>query len=187
MESKKDIRKRLLEKRNCITDIEWEEKSRRIYKNVVTHPFFLEADAIYCYVDYRGEVGTLAIIEKAWEMQKKVAVPKVEGNEMQFYYIQQFSDLQEGYRGILEPKSDFPADDKNVLVILPGAAFDRKRNRIGYGKGFYDRFLNTHRNYHTIAIGFEFQMVNEIPAEPQDLCPQVLITEEHIYDEHVTK
>ena len=116
MESKKDIRKRVLEKRNCIPDKEWEDKSRLICEKVVTHPFFLQADAIYCYVDYRREVGTADIIEQAWMSGKKVASPKVLGDEMEFYYIQSFEDLSEGYKGIFEPKQTNLAHDENVLV-----------------------------------------------------------------------
>lgn len=181
MESKKDIRKRVLEERNFITEKEWEEKSHSIFKKVVTHPFFLKADTIYCYVDYRKEVGTREIIEKAWQLGKKVAVPKVEENGMQFYYIRDFSELQHGYRQILEPITTFAADGAHGLVIMPGAAFDRKHNRIGYGKGFYDRYLDSHQNLKSLAIAFEMQMVEEILAEPYDFRPEVIVTEEQIY------
>lgn len=183
METKKDIRKRVLEIRNGIEKEEWEEKSRRIQKQVVTHPFFLSADSIYCYIDYRNEVGTKSIIQKAWELQKKVAVPKVEGNEMNFYYISSFDDLKEGYRGIREPETDYLSNDKDALVIMPGAAFDKQRNRIGYGKGFYDRFMGLHRDYKTIAIAFECQLVDKIETELFDYRPDILITEEQVYDE----
>lgn len=182
MESKKDIRSCVLAERNCITAKEWKTKSCQIYEKVVAHPFFLNAAAIYCYVDYKQEVGTRAIIEKAWEMKKKVAVPKVEGTEMQFYYIEDFSDLTEGYRGIMEPHPLRPAEDMHALVIMPGAAFDQNRNRIGYGKGYYDKFLNMHRQYHTLAIAFALQVVERIPTDPYDICPEILITEEEIYD-----
>jgi len=183
MESKKDIRKSVLEIRNRITDKKWEEKSRLIYEKVVTHPFFLEADAIYCYVDYRREVGTRDIIEHAWKLSKKVATPKVNGDEMNFYYIQSFEDLQEGFKGILEPKQTYPANDENVLVIMPGAVFDKKCNRIGYGKGYYDKYLHAHPHYKTIAIAFELQMVDKIPAEAYDICPNMIITEENTYEQ----
>ena len=182
MESKKDIRKRVLEKRNQITDKEWEERSHSIYKKVVTHPFFLQADAIFCYIDYRREVGTHAIIEQAWKLGKKVAAPKVDGDEMEFYYIQSFMDLQEGFKGIPEPRQIHPAKDEQVLVIMPGAAFDMKCNRIGYGKGYYDKYLRVHPNAKTIAIAFELQMVESIPAETYDICPDILITEEETYE-----
>ena len=182
MESKKDIRKRVLENRNCISDKEWEDKSRLICEKVVTHPFFLQADAIYCYVDYRREVGTADIIEQAWISGKKVASPKVLGDEMEFYYIQSFEDLSEGYKGIFEPKQTNLASDKNVLVIMPGAAFDATCNRIGYGKGYYDKYLQMHRNYKTIAIAFELQLVEVIPSEDYDICPDIIITEETTYE-----
>ena len=182
MESKKDIRKRVLEKRNCITDKEWEDKSRLICEKVVTHPFFLQADAIYCYVDYRSEAGTRRIIEKAWKLGKKVAVPKVLGDEMEFYYIQSYEDLEEGYKGIREPKQTNVAYDEDVLVIMPGAAFDKTCNRIGYGKGYYDKYLQAQPNYKTIAIAFELQMVESIPTEAHDICPDIIITEEKTYE-----
>lgn len=181
MESKKDIRRRVLKERNSITEKKWEEKSHSIFKKVVTHPFFLEADTIYCYVDYQKEVGTREIIQKAWNLGKKVAVPRVEGMEMQFYYIQDFSELQCGYRQILEPVTTVAADGAHGLVIMPGAAFDSKHNRIGYGKGFYDKYLSQHIELKTLAIAFEMQMVEEIPAEPYDFRPEVIITEEQIY------
>ena len=182
MESKKDIRKRVLENRNNITDREWEEKSHCIYEKVVTHPFFLESNAIYCYVDYRREVGTRTIIETAWKLGKKVATPKVNEETMGFYYIQSFDDLHEGFKGILEPREEHLANDEHALVIMPGAGFDDKCNRIGYGKGYYDKYLHTHSNHKTIAIAFELQIVDTIPTETYDICPDIIITEEKIYE-----
>ena len=182
MESKKDIRKCVLAKRNCISNQEWEEKSRLICEKVVTHPFFLQEDAIYCYIDYRNEVGTRIIVEQAWKSGKKVATPKVLGDEMEFYYIQTYDDLEEGYKGIPEPKKANLAIDDKTLVIMPGAAFDANCNRIGYGKGYYDKYLQAHPNYKTLALAFELQMVEHIPTEEYDICPQILITEENTYE-----
>jgi len=182
MESKKDIRKHVLERRNCIPDKEWEDKSRLICEKVVTHPFFLLADAIYCYADYHGEVATRQIMEYAWKIGKKVATPKVLGDVMEFYYIQSFDDLEEGYKGIPEPKQMNLALDEKALLIMPGAAFDRFGNRIGYGKGYYDKYLKAYPNHKTIAIAFELQMVETIPAEVHDICPDIIITEEKTYE-----
>ena len=99
MDTKRDIRKRVLSYRDSMDKKEWEENSRKIMNCVLTHPFFLESNNIYCYVDYRNEVETKSIINKAWELGKRVAVPKIEGEDMKFYYISDFSDLKEGYRG----------------------------------------------------------------------------------------
>lgn len=187
METKKDIRKRVLDLRNNISKEEWEEKSYKIYEKVVTHPFFLSANIIYCYVDYRNEVGTEWIIKKAWDLHKQVAVPKIEGEEMKFYRISSFDDLQVGYRGIQEPVNQALTKEENAVIILPGVAFDRKRNRIGYGKGFYDKFLDKHPSCKTIAIGFACQIVDEIQTDSFDYQPDILITEECIYDESFAK
>lgn len=181
MESKKGIRKRVLDARNDITEKEWEEKSHCIYEKVVTHPFFLETDTIFCYVNFQKEVDTCRIIKEAWNLKKKVAVPKVEGDNMRFYYIQDFSELQSGYRGILEPLTDKEAEVEEGLVIVPGVAFDKNRNRIGYGKGYYDKYLSQQSSLKTIAIAFDMQIVEKIPEEINDIRPNILITEEHIY------
>ena len=185
MERKRDIRKYVLSYRDGISVHKWEENSHLIYKKVTTHPFFLEASVIYCYVDYRNEVGTESIIRKAWELGKRVAVPKVDGEQMNFYYISDFTDLREGYRKILEPDVRFPANDTHALVIMPGVAFDRNRNRIGYGKGFYDKFMDKHLGFQTIAIAFECQIIDAIAVDSFDYRPDVLITEEQIYDKDI--
>ena len=187
MESKKDIRKRVLTIRQNLTDKEWEEKSHQIYEKVTSHPFFLQADAIYCYVDYRKEVGTNHIIQYAWECGKKVAVPKIIGDEMEFYCIQSFEELEEGYKGIFEPSHAHAAQDDDVLVIMPGSVFDINCNRIGYGKGYYDKYLQTHPNFKKIAIAFELQMLETIPAEAHDISPDIIITEEKTYERQLTK
>ena len=180
MASKKDIRKHVLVKRSAMSKNEWVKKSHLICEKVTNHPFFLKADEIYCYMDFRNEVATKEILEFAWSHQKKVAVPKIQGDTMNFYYINGVDELKEGYFGILEPVVEKIAEGENVLVLMPGAAYDDQRHRIGYGKGFYDRFLEKHPNYHTMALAFELQMTENIPAEKHDICPEIIITEERI-------
>lgn len=181
METKKDIRARILQRRRQMSLEEWERKTTAIFENLISNPLFLQADEIYCYVDCQFEVGTRQIMEKAWALQKKVAVPKVQGTEMEFYYIACFAQLRKGYAGILEPATDRRAEGNSVLVILPGSAFDGKRNRIGYGKGFYDRYLRRHEQYRTIALAFDFQIVDSVPADPYDIRPEEIMTEGHHY------
>lgn len=181
MESKKAIRKRILEARATLSCEEQAKRSDMITEKVIHHPFFLGSDCIYCYVDYYAEVHTRRIIEAAWKLNKKVAVPKIDKDTMNFYYLNCFSDLQEGYRGISEPFGALRANDSNALVIMPGVAYDKTRHRIGYGKGFYDKFLANHHG-HTIALGYELQVIASIPSEEHDFCPDILITEDTIYD-----
>ncbi len=181
MEAKRDIRKYVLNMRNSLSKTEWEEKSHRIIEKVTSHPIFLEAKEIYCYVDFRNEVKTRDFIEQCWKMNKKVAIPKITEKEMEFYYISSWDEVSYGYWGILEPDTNKLATGDSVCVIMPGAVFDRLRNRIGYGGGYYDKYLHTHPNYKTIALAFELQMVDEIPCEAHDILPQIIVTEEQTY------
>lgn len=182
MESKKDIRKQILNQRMQLSSVEWEEKSNRIYQRVISHSSFLFADAVYCYVDFRNEVCTRQIIQAAWNANKKVAVPRIEEQRMNFYYIKQFDELHPGTFGVMEPHANHPACDQNVLVIMPGSVYDKQGHRIGYGGGYYDTYLNEHPHYKTLAVAFEFQILNQIPTEPHDVIPNTIITEENIYD-----
>ena len=181
MEKKKDIRKGVLAKRNLIPYVEWDKNSDEISAKVLKQDAFIQADEIYCYIDFRNEVGTKKIIETAWRMGKKVACPKIVGDVMNFYYIKSYDDLRPGSWGILEPVEEALACGENVLVIMPGAAFDRALHRIGYGKGYYDQYLAKHPDYQTMALAFEVQMVENIPVDKHDISPQMIITEGHIY------
>ena len=100
---------------------------------------------------------------------------------MEFYYVQRIDDLEKGYSGIWEPVTKKKAKGDSVLVLLPGSAFDRNRNRIGYGKGFYDKYLIKHQQYRTLALAFEFQVVDSIPTDSYDMRPDGIITEENYY------
>ncbi len=179
--NKKEIREQVLQKRRKMTQEEWEKRSILIYEKTISHSFFLNAEEIYCYADYKKEVGTRMLIEKAWELGKKVAVPKIVGEEMSFYYIDSFDDMRDGYCHILEPITEEVAEGKEVLIVMPGAVFDCERNRIGYGKGFYDRYLEKHPSFHTLALAFELQIVENIPVDKHDKKPEAVITEENIY------
>jgi len=123
------------------------------------------------------------------------------GNGMQdrkmiFCPLKSFDELSPGFFGILEPKaacgcsdgSDGSGDtsgvkDKDILVVMPGVAFDRRRHRIGYGGGFYDRFLERHADMHTAALAFDFQVFSEVPCEDNDISPGMLITESELIQE----
>lgn len=180
---KQEIRKQVYAQRKAITKEDWEAKTKSIANSLKETPAYKSAGSIYCYVDYNHEVGTKGIIEDAWKAGKKVYVPKVLGKEMDFFQIQSFSDLEAGCKGILEPKEDFKkmATGKEGLMILPGVAFDKDCHRIGYGGGFYDRYLAGHLNLKKIAIAFSCQIFEEIPWEEFDISPDMIITEENIY------
>ena len=102
---------------------------------------------------------------------------------MDFYEIQGKEDLLPGRYGILEPAEACPGSipDADTWILTPGLWFDDRGYRIGYGGGFYDRFLEKHPEVCRIAVGFSFQILPEVPTEPTDIRPQVIVTEENIY------
>lgn len=188
MEQKKDIRARILKERTALSEDAWNEKSIQIYKYAIAHPLFLEAEEIYCYVDFRKEVQTRRILKKAWSLGKKVAVPKVIGKEMRFFYIADFHDLQSGYMGIDEPITTTEANAEKALLIMPGAVFSTELNRIGYGGGYYDKYIEKHASYTRMALAFSLQIVNIIPSEAHDKKPEIIITEDGNYEsDFITK
>lgn len=131
---------------------------------------YQKAATIYGYLPYNQEVRTTAILERALQDGKRVAVPKVCGDEMKFIYLEDLSQVEKGYAGIPEPIGDGPvAEDTTALVLMPGLAFDREGHRIGYGGGFYDKFLAGEPNHPTVALCYAFQMVEKIEPEEYDI------------------
>lgn len=180
--TKREIRRWICQKRRNIQEEVWLKYSEEIASAVTVHPWFLAAGDLCTYVDYNGEAGTRKIIETAFERGKNVWVPKVTGKSMRFYHIGSLEELKPGVHGILEPvpKSDECPGPESGLMIVPGVAFDESCHRIGYGGGYYDRYLAEHPVFHTIALAFEFQIFPEVPYEEYDICPEVLITEERM-------
>ena len=187
MDEKKEIRKRILGIRENMDRNDWLEKTNAISENVLAHPWFERADTIYCYVDFRGEAGTGRIMEKAWEEGKKVAVPRTTKDSMEFYYIFSLEETAPGNFGVMEPVTDRMADGKDGLMIMPGSVFDEEGHRIGYGKGYYDRYLVSHPGLHTMAIAFDFQVMEEIPFEPHDKKAAIIVTDRRIIDNRIKK
>ncbi len=182
METKKQIRKSTLSRRRALSAEEWEVYSQKIQGALLEHPWFQEADDIYCYVDYNKEVATRGVIQQAWNMGKRVWVPKVHGTTMEFYPITSFADLASGTYGNLEPVTTQKAEAAKGLLIQPGVAFDLACHRLGYGGGFYDRYLEKHPNLKKIALAFEVQITEVLPVEETDICPDYVITESRIIE-----
>lgn len=177
-EEKKAIRKEVKQRRNAHTDQQIHEMSEHIAERFLSLPEYQCASCIFAYMDCKHEVETLNIIQQAWKDGKQVAVPKVHGEVMDYYYIKALSDLEEGYFGIREPKEGLPlALDEDALMILPGVGFDEALHRVGYGGGFYDRYQERFPNLVRIALAFEFQVFPKVPFEVFDKRPQKIITE----------
>ena len=134
-------------------------------------PEYRQAETIYGYLPYNQEVRLIPILEQALREGKRVAVPKIREKEMHFVYLEDFSRIQPGPGGVPEPIADTPvACDKTALVILPGLAFDEAGNRIGYGGGYYDRFLSREPDHPTVALCYDFQVLPfRLEKEPHDI------------------
>ncbi len=191
-DEKRRIRKNVLALRDAMTPAVREEKSFRIIKRLFTTEEYRSANVILTYVSYQSEVITNTLIEHSLADRKLVFAPKVVENDMDFYRITGMSSLAEGYRGILEPTGDekvfcekiFTENSKNALMIMPGAVFDEKRHRIGYGKGFYDRYLLRMEELgitiYTVALCFECQVLQNIPYGIHDRKPDFVLTEKRL-------
>ena len=103
---------------------------------------------------------------------------------MRYFYIHSYDDVAPGYFNIPEPdetRNLEEAADETALLLVPGVAFDKDRHRCGYGKGFYDRYLSRHTQHATVAMALDFQIVETVPTDVYDICPQMLITPTMIY------
>ena len=164
------LRKQIREKKRAMTPLEIEEKSRRLGMLFAASEAYLQAKTIYGYLPYNQEVRTVPMLEQALRDGKRVAVPKCYGDEMRFIFMDDLSMVEKGYAGIPEPIADGPvADDETALVLMPGLAFDPQGHRIGYGGGFYDKFLALEPNHPTLALCYDFQMLDHLDTEEFDI------------------
>ena len=163
-EGKKAFRREVKARRAARTREQIHEMSGQIAERFLHLPEYLEAACIYAYMDCKNEVETRAIIEKAWADGKRVAVPRVRGEVMDYHYIEDFSGLEDGYYGIREPLAELPvAMEEDALMILPGVAFDEALHRVGYGGGFYDRYQEAHPGLSRIALALNSRCFHGFP------------------------
>ncbi len=145
-------------------------KSRVILEKMMNLPAFKNARTIMCYASFKGEVDTFALMQKAMELHKRVALPLVRKEEERIIpvVIRSLQELKPGAYGILEPvdRMDDRLDPSELdLVVVPGVAFDREHNRLGRGAGYYDRFLSeVPATVPTIALAYDFQIYEALPG-----------------------
>ena len=167
---KKELRRSIRERKRAMTEEEIVSRSEKLGVLFAQSEAYKNAKTIYGYLPYNPEVRTVPMLEQALKDGKKVAVPKVYGDEMKFLYLDDLTKVSKGYAGIPEPIADGPvADDETALVLMPGLAFDPQGHRIGYGGGFYDKFLAAEPKHPTLALCYEFQMLPELDTEEHDI------------------
>lgn len=167
---KKALRKKIREQKQAMTVEQIAEKSEKLKAMFLASPQYLQAKTVYGYLPYNQEVRTVPILQQALADGKQVAVPKVYGDEMKFIVLTNFDRLEKSAFGIPEPIDDAPmADDPTALVLMPGLAFDQEGHRIGYGGGFYDKFLACEPDHPTVALCYDFQVLEKLETEAFDV------------------
>ncbi|MCL2086564.1 MAG: 5-formyltetrahydrofolate cyclo-ligase [Oscillospiraceae bacterium] len=158
---------------------ERESKDKVLFQKLVCCDAFINAKTVLCYMSVNDEIDTKEIVNYCLSQKKKVALPRVDEGKINFFYINDFKDLEVGFRGIPAPSSDceIVSDYRDSVCIVPALAFDRKNHRIGYGGGFYDRFL---KDYPGIKIGlcYSSNFVDELPTQEHDVPVDLLIRED---------
>ena len=168
--NKQELRRAIRERKRAMTEEEIVERSNALAEKFYNTPAYQAASTIYGYLPYNQEVRTVPMLQRALDDGKRVAVPKVYGDEMRFIYLEDLTQVSKGYAGIPEPIADAPvAEDKQALVLMPGLAFDPQGHRIGYGGGFYDKFLAKEPHHPTLALCYEFQMQAHLDTEEFDI------------------
>ena len=167
---KKQLRDQIRQRKRAMTETEITEKSAALAQKFLASPLYKQAKTLYGYLPYNQEVRTVPILEQALADGKQVAVPKIYGDTMRFILLPDLSKVEKGYSGIPEPIADEPiANDETALVLMPGLAFDPKGNRMGYGGGFYDKFLEAEPGHPTVALCYDFQMLPHLDTEAHDI------------------
>ncbi|MDE6233037.1 MAG: 5-formyltetrahydrofolate cyclo-ligase [Lachnospiraceae bacterium] len=181
---KSELRKCILNKRNSMTENELFEKSSIIFQKLNKIREYRELPVLLCYASYKNEVMTEKIIEDGINRGKRVALPRVEGRNMDFFYIKTLNDLKPGYMSIPEPvtyKKVSMKDAEQAFMVIPGTSFDRHFNRNGYGGGFYDRYIEKNPPKCIAGIAFEYQIFDEIPTEEHDKKVDYIVSEVDVY------
>ena len=167
---KKELRRSIRERKRAMTEQEISSRSAALTEKFCATEQYAQAKTLYGYLPYNQEVRTVPILEQALRDGKKVAVPRVCGDRMDFIYMTDLSLVEKSDMGIPEPVADGPiGDDPTALVLMPGLAFTENGDRMGYGGGFYDKFLASEPEHPTVALCYEFQMVKELPTEEYDI------------------
>lgn len=185
--TKQEARAWMKQKRAEMSETERARQNQAVRDRLFADAVWNEVEWFFPYVSYGTEVDTLEIIRRVLsgsvgEHPVRVAVPRVEGQEMEFYEIASMEELRPGYHGILEPAAGcLRVAAREGLMLLPGLAFDRQCRRVGYGGGYYDRYLERYGNERlfTCGVAYDFQVVDTLETEKFDICPGKLITPFH--------
>ena len=184
LKEKRLIRKEVIPQRDALSISVRKAKDGSIRRRLLALPEFIKARTILFYVSFRSEVDTIELLQNSILNNKTVVLPRVDmqNSSLTLYEIRTMEDLAPGCYGILEP----PANEDNIvhdagidLMIIPGVAFDKHCNRLGYGKGYYDKLLS-HKNAPAVGLAYEEQILAHIPADAHDIKMDKIITDKRV-------
>lgn len=183
IDEKKSLRKRTLILRDALSVKERQKKSEQITRTLQNTEWYQQCKQLFCYVSFRSEVDTRMLITQAFKDGKTVACPRVLSNGiMTFHEIHNWSDCEPGHYGIPEPKQicqELQPLAEHALILVPGSCFDKECNRIGYGGGYYDRYLEKY-GLRTVGLFFDCQEADVIPCNKYDQKLHMIVTESGI-------
>ncbi len=176
--NKQELRLWVRKRKRAMTEAQIREKSVALATRFYQTEEYRNAGSIYGYLPYNQEVRTDAILCRALREGKRIALPKCRERRMEFIWLDDLDAVAKNAMGVPEPIADGPlADDENALVLMPGLAFDKEGRRIGYGGGFYDRFLAREGNHPTVALCYDFQVFDCLETEEYDIPVDLLLWE----------
>lgn len=181
MITKKILRKESLDRRNNINRENLKIASNVILNKIENMKEFKESKNIFVYLSFSSEIITLDFISK-YLNKKNIVVPKIVGSEMELIKITNLENFEKNNYGILEPKENIVFNDKIDLVITPGVLFDTRGYRLGYGKGYYDRYFVKNNYNLSIGIVLDEFLQEKLPNDIYDKKVDIIITEERIID-----
>ena len=178
---KKDLRKEYIKARNLLSGEEVRGSSEIIAEKLLSLEVYRRAGAIFIYIDIANEVITKDIILFSLEQGKTVAVPVAQKNkDMFFVRILDMDNLVESYFKTKIPvygEGDIVKSDADTLIVVPGVVFDKKNRRLGYGGGYYDRYLSENNYFKAVGLAFDFQVIDELEIEEHDICLDMVLTD----------
>ncbi len=178
MLTKKEIRQQILKQRNEMDFEEVQQLSAQICDKIKELSVYKDTENICLYMPVNNEVDVTLLAEDAWSDGKTLWLPKTADNMMGFYKFGNDTALTAGTYGVLEPVSEEKLEPgADTLVLMPGVAFSPDGGRVGYGGGYYDRYLNKWTMCKTVAVCYSFQILDELPMEDHDVRPDKIVCE----------
>lgn len=184
MDTKSSLRRQLIENRKLLSEEKRIQEAEFIRRYLMGHSKLQEADVLMLYAAKLPEVDMDALLDWALMQGKRVCFPRVNGDDMDFYFVKDASSLSPGNFGVREPVENCEiAMPQRAVCLVPGVGFDRLGNRMGYGKGYYDKYFHKSKaDIVKIGVCYDEQLLDALPAEKHDIKMDMVISASEVID-----